>query len=207
MRQGSTLLIQQVYQGSEYVDLLSLTAPRHLNYARSFGMDYQVIYGNVCEELEMKMGGWAKLLLLRAALAAGYEYIVWVDADAVISDLHADLRDGCPKAGGLGMTINTQPYNHYNVGMIYARVCPALGKFMEEWISWYPGPQGWHEQAVLNLLVRVPEYSRVVTPIDYRYNSCKAGGTHVDNAVVEAFHGEGAICNRLRLMQDYLKEK
>jgi len=208
IQKDTTVIIQQVYRGSEYAELLALTMSRHTMYCHAHGFEYQAFYSNIVNEWDKRFGGWAKLALIQSLLHAGYENIIWVDADAVIADLDADLREGCPKQGGIGMTINTQPCDHYNVGMLYVRNVPGVMEFIDYWISWFPGPvNGWHEQAVINLLAEVPAYQDMIHGIDYKYNSCVAGGTHVENAVVEAFHGGGNAKERLQSMKDFLNIK
>jgi hypothetical protein len=118
--------------------------------------------------------------------------------------MDADIFAGCPKQG-IGFVWNTLPKLHYNVGMMYVTNSQQVKDFLNEWVGWYPGPiNGWHEQAMLNLFSQVPALSENIVQIDNKYNSCVAGGTHVDDAVVEAWHGAGSVSNRLQLMRDYL---
>lgn len=200
------IIIQQIYHGSDYDKIIAMTLPRTLQACKRHGLDYHFVYGNVMDEWEQKYGGWAKLPLILSAFSNDYQHVIWLDADAMIADLDTDPRGGCPESG-LGMTINTQPFPHFNVGMIYATKSDEVVDFIQNWITWFPGPvKGWHEQAMLNLLIHAPHFGNIVKQIDNKWNSCTAGGTHVDKAVVEAFHGEGAPARRYELMKDFLQK-
>lgn len=201
---NNAIILQQVYQDSAYTEMAALTLGRHLQYAKRHGFDYEFYYGNIIPEWNPDYGGWAKLALIANAMERGYQHVIWVDTDAIIADLSADLRAGCPPHG-IGATRNTLPKEHINVGMLYVTNAPDVLDFVKYWIAWYPGPDGWREQAALNLLLCIPSLADAVTPIEYKYNSCRAGGTQVENPVVEAFHGEGDASARLDLMKAYLK--
>lgn len=200
------VLIQQVYRGSEYVDALTLTYARHLKYCQKFDMDYLTIHGNVVEKWDMKFGGWAKVALMFNALLDGYDKVIWLDADCLIADLNTDLCEACPEHG-IGCVLHTPNGRPpvYNVGCLYTTNSERTQFFFNEWLGWYPGPvDGWHEQGMFNLLSQIPHYGGLIVPVDKRWNSCVKGETHVENAVVEGFHGEGEPAKRIQLMREWL---
>lgn len=200
---SKAILIQQVYTGSPYSELLAFQFGRNLNYCKAHDMDYSVNYGNIVEQWKLEYGGWAKTALIWGALNK-YEHVIWLDVDTLIADLSADLRDGCP-AFGIGMTLHNPAHPVYNVGAMYVTNSEEVRAFIYEWMGWYPGPiGGWYEQAMINLLIQIPKFSNMVTPIDYKWNSTRAANIHVDNAVVEGFHGEGDYARRLQLMKEFL---
>jgi len=203
---NDAIILQQIYAGSEYAEAVKLTLPRHLDYARLHNFDYDFYYGDIIKEWPLSAGGWAKLPIIIRALERGYKYIVWMDADSLIADMSADLRKGCPP-DGIGFVVHSADVKHFNVGNIYITSSPRVREFLLDWVSWYPGPASWHEQAVLNLLALAPVYSGIVQEIDPKYNSCRSGGSHVPGAVVEGFHGEGDVANRIKLMRKFLKGK
>lgn len=202
---SKAILIQQVYQGSEYAEALALTYGRNLAYCQKYNMDYFACYSNIRDDWDWRLGGWAKLVLIRDALNNGYQYVIWLDADSLIADLNTDLRDGCPEFG-VGM-VHHNPIVRpvYNVGVMYFTNSERVRQFVNDWIGWFPGPvNGWHEQAMLSLLSVAVPYLGLVVPLENKWNSCVKGLTHVDNAVVEGFHGEGEISNRIKLMKEWL---
>ena len=201
---NDAIIIQQVYQEGSYLDLALVTIPNCLAYAKKHSFDYEFSYGDIVPEWDMLCGGWAKLALISGALQRGYKYVVWLDVDALIVDMDADLREACPE--GIGMVIHHSPNPHYNIGCMYMTNSQEVKEFVNYWMSWYPGPTfkgSWHEQAILNLLSQTPA-GQIVKEIDCKWNSTKAGHCHTNRAVVEGFHGEGSPEQRLAKMQEYL---
>lgn len=198
---NDAIILQQINQDSYYTDIMPLVFARHLNYAKAHGFDYEFSYGEIVEDWKPGQGGWAKLMLIYNALARNYQHVIWVDADSIIVDLRADLRGGCPDGPGLGFVVHRNPI-HLNVGNIYVTNSAEVQQFMADWMSWYPGPAGWREQAVLNLLAKTNPLVKVT---DDKYNSCRAAGNRVDHPIVEGFHGEGSPENRYKLMKAYLR--
>lgn len=206
IRPGSAIIIQQVYRGSEYTNMLALTLERNLEYCKKHNFDFELYYGNIIEEWNPIDGAWAKLALIHGALTNGYQYVIWLDADSLIADVSADLRDGCPKPQGVGVVRHPASNNAFCVGNLYVTNSELTRAFMVYWMRWYPGPSGgWHEQAALILLNVLECFHELIIEIDHKYNSCRAGGSHVDNAIVEGFHGEGSAERRLKLMKEYLQ--
>ena len=202
------IILQQLYNfpSNPYVDMLALAYPRHLRYANRWNFDYYVMHGNVVEEWDIKYGGWAKLRLILDALKAGYNYVVWLGIDTLIVDTETDLREAQKESRGIGLVEHPTSGNVPNCDAMYITNSPEVIEFISAWIDWFPGPiKGWHEQAMLNLLTLTPEGIRVLYPIHPKWNSTVKGGCHVDNAVVEGFHGEGPAENRLRLMKACLR--
>ena len=211
IRPRSTLLIQQCYAGSEYAKMHVLTYPDNLAYSQRHKMDYYIFHGNITPEFETGNGAWAKLLLILNALRAGYEYVIYLDVDTVIADPSADLREACPQQGGIGMTLH-YPEGHtegvLNTGVIYVKNCPQVVELVWYWMQWYPGPAGnWYEMSTINLLANISEIRKLVIPVDAKYNSTRKANNHVDDAVVEGFHGEGSISQRMELMKAFINRQ
>lgn len=201
------LLLQQVYKGSPYTEAIKLTYARNLDYCLRFDMDYLVQYGNVVEEWEVRFGGWAKIVMILKALQDDYKHVVWLDADALIADTSVDLRCGCPELG-VGVALH-KPKGQLtcNVGVMYVTNSAETQDFLKMWLSWFPGPlNGWHENAMLNLFTQIPEYRPFIARIEDKWNSCRAADNHVENAVIEGFHGEGEPARRIQLMKEWLHD-
>ena len=210
---NDSVIIQQVYKRFEwpengpYLAALDLVNDRHTTYANKWNIDYMVVRGEVNLKYLPQTGGWAKLDLIRKALTDGYKYVVWVDADAMIVDMDTDLRTGCPE--GVGVVLHTGPGTpgpHYNVGVMLMQNSEKVKLFFDEWVSRYPGTNQfpWYEQGELWKMSHDPKWQDVVIPIENKWNSCQYANTHVDNAVIEGWHGMGNTAQRFDQMKVHL---
>jgi hypothetical protein len=197
---NDAILIQQAYPGNGYEGMIELTRERNEEYCKRWGFDYQVHIDTVVPEWDYWMGGWAKIELIHRALDAGYKYVVWLDADAMIYDLDTDLRDGCPD--GIGLCWHRIPQlHHWNVGVMFMQNTEAVKSFILEWITKYPGARdGWNEQGEFN---RMGRKSRVVQTISDRWNAT-INVNMVPDAVILGFHGHGDAKQRFTAMKDTL---
>src|SRR5512146_2409030 len=133
-------------------------------------------------------GGFGKLELIRDALDAGYQYVVWMDADAVIKDAKTDLRDAFV-TDHIGVCYHRIPQlHHWNIGVAYYSNTGRVREFVRQWISEYPGNgDGWGEQGTFN---RLAMKSDIVQTISDRWNAT-INYTEVPDAVVLGYHGFG----------------
>ena len=200
---NDAVFIQHVYKtpGPPYggiysfEPMLELARPFHAAYTKRHKMDYLIVKGQVRQEWDIYNGGWAKLEIIRQMLARGYEYVFYIDADALVVDMTADLRDGTP-AEGLGLVQHQGPLvpgPHLNVGIMLIRNSERGRKFFDWWIAQYPGSREpfWAEQGVLNNARNNPEWGDLIHRIDDKYNSCEAGANVSPAPVIEAWHGMG----------------
>lgn len=152
---NDAVLIQQATGPHAY--LLNLTVSDHAAYCLKHGIDYQPTYGDVVKD---RHAFWNKLALIRQAVAAGYERVIWLDSDCYIADDSVDLRDACP-VDGIGCTWHagdweasypgrTDLYDHHNAGAIYIGVGQSAERFLKCW--WNSSDEGhdWHDQHALN---------------------------------------------------------
>jgi hypothetical protein len=199
---NDAILIQQVYPGLGYEPMLELTRGRNEKYCERWKMDYQCLIDPVVPEWDAKLGSWAKVELIRRALYKGYNFIVWLDADALIYDLETDLRDGCPN--GIGACWHRIPQlNHWNVGVMYMQNTHAVKLFIGEWLSKFPGERdGWNEQGEFN---RLGVKSRIVQTLSDRWNAT-INVNVVPDAVVLGFHGYGNAEQRYQAMKDTMAQ-
>lgn len=196
---NNAVLIQQAYPGEGFDKMVELTRKRNEDYCKKWNFDYQVHIDAVVPEWRMSEGGWAKIELIRRALEE-YEYIVWLDADAMIYDLDTDLRGACD---GIGVCWHRIPQlHHWNVGVMYVKNSPEVKDFINTWISKYPGAKdGWFEQGEFN---RLAMKSKTVHTLSDRWNST-LNVNMVPDAVVLGFHGCGDAKQRLALMKQAIK--
>jgi len=199
------VLIQQVWQGDfdrgDYHPLLELTRARNEEYCKRHDFDFLAIVGTAdLKYPDIRKGNWTKVELIQRAMEQGYDYIVWLDPDAMIKDMDTDLRLGC--IDGIGVCWQRIPQmDHWNTGVIYVRNSIEVKKFIDEWIATYPGKTGWKEQGEFNELAMK---SKVVQTISDRWNAT-LNYSMVPDAVVLGFHGYGDAIHRLNAMQSILE--
>ena len=198
---NNAVLIQQAYPGKGFDKMIELTRKRNEDYCKKWKMDYRPVIDDVNPNWKMEQGGWAKLMLIREELFKGYNYVIWLDADAMIYDLDTDLREACPD--GIGACWHRIPQlDHWNVGVMYMENTNAVKLFLGEWISKFPGAgDGWFEQGEFN---RLAMKSKVVKTLSDRWNAT-LNVNLVPDAVVLGFHGQGNAKQRLALMEQALK--
>jgi hypothetical protein len=73
-----------------YLDLLALTVPAMEAYARTWGWDLVVSAENDLQQ--GRPSSWGKLPLIRD-LAQEYDWVWWIDADAIVVDLEHDIDE------------------------------------------------------------------------------------------------------------------
>lgn len=203
---NDAVLIQQCWIGDngqgDYAPLMELTKERNEAYCQRHNFDYVYHYGiDGLKYADLNAGCWTKIELIQKALADGYEFIVWLDPDAMIKDMDTDLRDAF--INGIGACWHRIPQlNHWNVGVLYVRNTPDAKAFIDEWLSTYPGPRdGWNEQGVFN---KMAMKSKVVQTVSDRWNAT-INYSIVPDAVVLGFHGYGNAAQRLSGMKAALK--
>ena len=195
---NDALIIQHVSENSAHVNLLRATASRNMEYCLRHKMDIEML---VSGPTPLK-GDWDKVKLIRSAMELPYKYIIYLDADTVITDMGHDLRQGVPngKIGCVRHVLTSPPYNvnldHLNVGVMLIDNCEATKAFVDKWLAGYPGtPEpAWWEQGVLNDI-----NDGTVVEISARYNSTGNVNPCPDPVII-GFHGQGDVAQRFNAM-------
>lgn len=184
------VIIQSSWGDSVFHDMMRLSYQRHAAYARAQDFDYWHINGHF--HPESYPGGWDKVHLIKLAMEQ-YSHIVWIDADAAIFDFETNLRDALKdKPFDIGACIHDAPHfkeqgmgRHMNVGVMYVRNTERSRKFIDEWLSLFPGERRWQEQGVFNKLIKDND---VVGQVEDKWNAT-VNVNEVDNPVVKGWHG------------------
>jgi len=196
---NDAIIIQQVYSRSDYANMLRLSSPRHLDYALRHKMDYQCLMSDVLRDhphapwkngFPSPNGAWTKIVLIRDALAIGYEYVIWIDADALIYDMKADLRDAYKEFEHIGACQHPGPPVHLNVGVAFYRNTEPTKTFINTWFGSYGRTDlgQWLEQGVFN---RLMQETGTVKRISDKWNATEMAGTNVPDAIIKGYHGPG----------------
>lgn len=191
---NNAILIQQVYPGLGMEPMLELTGAHHQAYCDRHGIDYQCVIDKVLDH-DPNLGAFAKIELIRRAMQAGYEYIVWLDADTLVIDPSVNpCTDIRPLH--IGACWHRIPQlHHWNVGALYIHNSESTRKFVDEWRGVYPPPRdGWNEQGVFN---RLALQSRTVITMSDKWNAT-IDVSMVPDAVVLGFHGQGGLNTEYR---------
>jgi hypothetical protein len=180
------ILIQHATPDMGFDKMIYLTREHNQAYCEKFNFDYRCEISNY--ERHVETGQWMKIKLIQEALQAGYKYIVWIDADAMIINPSVDLRDAT-QADKIGACWHRIPQlHHWNVGVLYVGNSDNVVNFVDQWMASYPAPNdGWFEQGVFN---RMGMTDSTVTTISDKWNAT-IDVSMCPDAVVLGFHGQG----------------
>jgi len=198
---NNAILIQQVYSGSPYSNLLRLSFSRHCDYAMRHKMDMQIVMSDVDPSFDQMRGSWAKIALIRNALEGGYPSVFWVDADALIVDRDTDLRTVFDEMGDslIGACQHPGPPIHLNVGVMFYKNSPRTIDFVRAWLAQANEPNGrWMEQGVFNQMRESPDWADVVCRVGDKWNATYYAGTDCDNPIIRGYHGAASITPVMR---------
>lgn len=201
---NNAIIIQCATPSYDGIKMMELTKERNEEYCKKHDFDFEYLVGDVLGR-NIMLGGWDRIELIRRAMEKGYDYIVWLDADALIYDVDVDLREACQN-NKIGACWHRIPQlNHWNTGVLYIHNTTETYKFICDWLESYPPPSdGWMEQGVFN---RMAMKSRNVVTISDKWNAT-IDVSMVPDAVVLGFHGQGDSKNRYEMMnQTIAKQK
>jgi predicted O-methyltransferase YrrM len=181
------------YGSGSALELLKYSRPCHENACARFGYDY-IFEG---EPKSNRHPVWEKPRMFRETLAAGYDYVIWLDADSFwlgACDLLTPWASAAPAAVLAGTWHSARPgaghyYNHLNIGVLFAR--QGNGRAVElcdRWIAMPDNMHPWREQHSLHeLLAAEPD---LVHFIDHAWNSVEWVPEYcAQNPVVVSWHG------------------
>ena len=197
---NNAVLIQHAYDG-EFQPMMELTKERHAAYCERFGFDFWHEIHN--KSRPMETGGWAKIELMQKALSKGYEYIVWLDADALIYDVEVNLREAIQR-NKIGACWHRIPQlYHWNAGVLYLHNSVPVQNVIDNWWASYPPPKdGWFEQGVFN---RIGKENNTIVTISDRWNAT-IDVNMVPDAVVLGFHGQSDAKGRYEMMLNVMNK-
>lgn len=184
-----TILIQQA-SGNLHEKLLELTRPIHKQYCAKFGFEYWSVFGHLLND---RSPHWNKIGLIQAAMERGADFVIWLDADCLIVDQTANLLDGMPIDGDIGMVVHRIEPQHFNSGAIYMKRTWMSWQFIKAvWNAYDPlNLFPWRDQAHWNdqsVIMRLNDSTSTIKEIDDRWNAT-SGINESPNPVVVSFHG------------------
>jgi hypothetical protein len=200
---NDAVLIHQAWPGKRNEDMLQLIEPRHQDYCDKYKFDLWSIKRSITDYPAQEKT-WERLVLVKQAMLAGYKYIVWMDADAIIRDDKMDLRTACKD---IGVCYDVMfRVHHYNCGVMYFENTVKIRDFVFEWHERYPGGlwngERWHEQTEFNSMVS--KYSTLIHKLDNCWNSYPTIPCPADKVIVRAWHGPIMPDEKYRQMSAYI---
>lgn len=194
-RRGSRVLCTAAV--GPHLELLELSEPTFRAYADAHGYELVVARELVAPE---RPASWSKVKMVQA-LMARHDFVLWVDADAMIVDFTRDMVDSCPRDGHLFVV-----EHHYddqripNMGVFAARSTRQASDFLD--LVWaqerYIDHDWWENAATLDLLgyrlwpcgpERPSPYSDLVRFIGNEWNSITQDPSQ--HPVIKHYAGKG----------------
>ncbi len=197
---SKAILLQHGAEGQE--KLLETVRPWHQAYCDRHGIEYRTSTERIVPK---RAAAWDKVTLIATALQENYEFVFWLDGDAVVVEPEVDLRDALENGAELGMVDYDRggTYRRWNSGAMYIRHtggCQVFFQLLEQ--SW-PGP-GHHEELEVNrLLEHMGEYMNFAALSD-KWN----WGARVNDGswpVVLGFHGQADAAAKVEMAVTHLR--
>lgn len=206
---SNAVLIQQA--SGEHMQMLRLTYHLHSLYCERHGIDYWAFFGEPVD-LEGRAPNWCRVKLMQMAQVAGYQFIIWLDADCLIVG-DTDLREACVEPGfnmtwcDMSAWKSEALYDHWNTGAIYfnARLPSESKSLLHFWWHESDKGHGWADQHAFNLaankhLISAPH------ALDRKWNSIYPEFLSPE-PVVMAWHGYGDTALRCAAMAEEIHKR
>lgn len=94
---------------------------------------------------------WSKILLISKYLPK-YDYVVWIDADAMIMDLSQKIEDKLQLMKGKDMMVISD-WKMINTGVIFVKNTPQVKEFLAVWYAQtdFLNSHNWEQDALVNI--------------------------------------------------------
>lgn len=191
------VLIQSVDRN--YLPLIDITRENTLRYCERHQVFYQLSVGLITSDLPP---AWNRIPLILGCLAAGFETIVWLDADCVIVDHTQNIFMSLPPAKSISMAqfsnVKWNGIDHYNTGvMIIKNTEDVKNLFSWVWKQRYVRlphhyPKFWEQNFILDYLTKInPD---MVAPLDHSFNYIDGLSNPNIRPVIKGYHGRREAC-------------
>ena len=199
------MMLQVCQANSPYLGLMDVSLMHHLHYCRRHKIDYQFITSDIQMRTfyfasqmlyqtspEDAFINWAKLPIIQAWLTQ-YDYIFYLDADALIVDVTVDLREAFQGSGAGILVCRHGTTAMYNTGVVFFHKVDGLDTLMDAWLAENPemippGHVRWDEQEILNNMMSDERFLGMIQQMDDRWNSTFRTNES-PHPVISAWHG------------------
>jgi Methyltransferase domain/Nucleotide-diphospho-sugar transferase len=185
--------------GAPWEQLLSMTSALHHSYCRQWQAEY---FFDDKERPRNKRPHWRKVGLLRESLEAGFDLVMWLDADSVIVNPKVDIFSFAGPDISVCECFNSPVIaRHYNTGFLLLRNTALVRDFVREWDEIPDDFVGWADQkAFMRLLESHVRYRNALTILPNAFNWV-AVHMEAENPIIRSAHGEP---NRPQLVRDWM---
>lgn len=163
------LLLSLANQGYQYLYRCNLRS--HQDYAERYGYDYQCLTRPVFSTLGAEVV-WLKLYAMRSALDKGYDWVVFIDADALIRSSTPAISS--VREAGKSVYMAKGYSGRFNSGVIIVENTPDAKRFLSQVIDAMDTPLeaaddvGWGENGHV---IACAKDNGAVATIDQRWNN------------------------------------
>jgi len=151
--------IVTAYQGERFARIAALTLPRMEAYAARHGYEL-IVHEKDGSEFS---NSWMKIPAIISALRGGFDFVVWLDIDALILRTDRDILDDAQPAADLmacwhgpdTVRLDGLPFApHFNAGVYLVRTSEWSVEFFARVLAMHAtNDHPWQEQAVLHKLL------------------------------------------------------
>lgn len=169
------------------------------DYARAH--NYTYVFKDACDGARPHVHNayWCKFTMIADLLAAGYDYVLWLDTDTIIRRPEIALAQIARSYASDAFMAFDSPYHdrYLNAGVFIIRNSPAGRKILDEIITLYNTPafqarcveedgslrgkwaQSCYEQGVMNQVMRkhMPHVTILPRTLVHQYTNCKVPDT------------------------------
>lgn len=143
-----------------YKDLASISVPSIRRLADAHGYALRVVERDDC----VRRGGWMKIEPIIAALADGFDFVLWLDTDTFVARTNIDIRNIIHPDVQLHMAWHkiasgADPH-HFNTGVMLIRASDWSRNFFAR--VWDRGPldHRWNDQATIHHVLGYDEIAQ-----------------------------------------------
>lgn len=182
------LAICQVAIGNDYGIIQETVYERCKLWADYIVGDY------ICLTENLETSGrpnWNKLSLIQNVFDFGYDHIIYLDMDCLVSNIYADPFSVVKDGKSIGAVYYGDPYNHWNTGFLALKKTDAARTFLDAVSRGDRTSCGkQQEEREFNRLVSEnPEYARIVQDLGIEWNYWhKLGDLNGSMPNVYSFH-------------------
>lgn len=194
-------LLLSCHGSPEYEAMINDHRERHQAYADRHGYEYKIVTMDHAAEYDP----WSRLKLILSEIMTGkWSHVFWLDADCVVIDPKADMRETLPEWASYAFTIHPYPIAayrasrwHLQTGQMYFRADARAERLLH--LSLDLGFSfAVNDQHAINTVLIDGRASQAHLNILYQSWNNTLHDEMNDGTIVAAFHGFGRDLNERR---------
>lgn len=154
--------------GERHEAMLAISRSHHERYCARLGIAYSADDKTPVAD---KRPHWRKVSLVLEAFAAGFDEVLWLDADSVVIDTSVDVFD----FSGYEISCcecydSPREPRHFNTGVVFFKRTDATLRFVETWNGIADDHVGWADQKAFVMLMQDRANRDLLTVMPNRLN-------------------------------------